>query len=91
MVIQGRCEEATPWAIRPTHGPNAHIHIYAIAAAILELAGRSEKAKNNASWVLEREPNYTVDVFQRSFPHKDEAHRENMLAALGRAGIPRRS
>ena len=89
LAIQGRYAEAAPWAIRATHEPNAHFHIYAIAAAVLELAGRSEDARNNASWVLRREPNYTVEVFRRSFPHKDEPRREEMLNALERAGIPR--
>lgn len=89
LVSQGRYEEAAPWTIRATQEPNAHFHIYAITAAVLELTGRSEEAKNNARWVLERQPDYSVQVFQRSFPHKDEAAREAMLAALARAGIPR--
>ncbi len=90
LASQGKYEEAAPWAIRATHEPNAHFHIYAIAAAVLELSGRSDDAKDNAGWVLKREPDYTVEVFQRSFPHKNEARREDMLSALVRAGIPRR-
>lgn len=89
LALQGNYEKAAPWAIGATHQPNAHFHIHAIAAAILELAGRSDDAKSNAEWVLRREPNYTVEVYQRSFPHKDEGHREAMLGALARAGIPR--
>ena len=89
LALRGEYEEAAPWAIRATHEPNAHFHIYAVAAAILELAGRSDDARNNSKWVLQREPGYSVEVFQRSFPHKDEARREAMLAALERAGIPR--
>jgi TolB-like protein len=88
LANRGRSEEAASWAIAATQEPNAHFHIYAVAAACLELAGRSADARNNAGWVLERQPAYTVDVFRRSFPHKDESARENFLAALGRAGLP---
>lgn len=89
LASQHRYDEAVAWAIRATHEPNAHFHIYAIAAACLELAGRSADARNNAGWVIERQPQYSVEVFRRSFPHKDEAAREPMLAALARSGIPR--
>jgi tetratricopeptide (TPR) repeat protein len=89
LANQGKYDEAAAWAIRATHEPNAHFHIYAIAAACLELAGRPADARNNARWVIERQPRYSVEVFRRSFPHKDEAAREPMLAALARAGIPR--
>src|SRR5690606_1570104 len=87
---RARIEEAASWAIAATQEPNAHFHIYAVAAACLEMAGRSADARNNAGWVLERQPGYTVDVFRRSFPHKEESAREAFLAALGRAGVPLR-
>ncbi|HEX6259963.1 MAG TPA: hypothetical protein VFZ51_04850 [Woeseiaceae bacterium] len=89
LANQGNYAEAASWAIRATQEPNAHFHIYAVAAACLELAGRPADARNNASWVLERQPGYTVDHFQRSFPHRDESARESFLVALQRAGIPR--
>jgi TolB-like protein/DNA-binding SARP family transcriptional activator len=87
LANQGKHEEAASWSIRATQEPNAHFHIYAVAAACLELAGRPADARNNARWVLDRRPDYTVEMFQRSFPHKDETSREPMLAALARAGI----
>jgi hypothetical protein len=89
LASQGKYDEAASWSIRGTQEPNAHFHIYAVAAACLELAGRSDDARNNARWVLDRRPEYTVEIFRRSFPHKDESSREPMLAALARAGIPR--
>lgn len=90
LANQRRYDEAAAWSIRGTQEPNAHFHIYAVAAACLELAGRAADARDNARWVLERRPDYSVAVFQRSFPQKDEASREPVLAALARAGIPRR-
>jgi len=89
LANQGNHDEAVAWAIRATHEPNAHFHIYAIAAACLKLAGREADASNNATWALQRRPDYTVEVFQRSFPHKDEEHRRPLLDALEAAGIPR--
>ena len=89
LANQGHYAEAASWAMRATQEPNAHFHIYAIAAACLELAGRSDDARNNAQWTIERQPRYSIDVFRRSFPHKNEAIREPFLSALERAGIPR--
>lgn len=90
LANQGRYDEAAAWSIRGTQEPNAHFHIYAVAAACLELAGRPAEARDNARWVLDRRPDYSVEVFRRSFPYKNEESREPVLAALGRAGIPRR-
>ncbi|MGH8167783.1 MAG: tetratricopeptide repeat protein, partial [Woeseiaceae bacterium] len=90
LANQGRYDEASVWAIRATHEPNAHCHIYAIAAMSLELAGRTADARDNARWAIERHPHYTVEVYRRSLPYKDEARSERILAALARAGIPQR-
>jgi tetratricopeptide (TPR) repeat protein len=89
LANQRQYAEAASWAIRATQEPNAHFHIYAIAAACLELACRSDDARNHARWAIERQPHYNLDAFRRSFPHKDEAAREPFVAALERAGIPR--
>ena len=88
LAHQGHYAEAAAWAVRATQEPNAHFHIYAIAAACLELAGRSDDARNNAKWVLARRPDYTVAMFQRSFPHSDEVRRQALLSALINSGIP---
>jgi len=87
---RGYYDDAASWAVQATHEPNAHFHIHAIAAGCLELAGRSAEARDNARRALRRQPAYSLAVFQRSFPHQDEHSREPMLAAMVRAGIPRR-
>jgi hypothetical protein len=89
LGTRGQYEEAVPWAIRATQEPNVHFHIYAIAASLLELVGRSDDARDNAGWVLNKAPDYSVSVFQRSFPHSDEAARKPLLQAMERAGLPR--
>ena len=38
LANQRRYDEAAAWSIRGTQEPNAHFHIYAVAAACLELA-----------------------------------------------------
>ncbi len=88
LVFEGKLEEAAAWSVRATNEPNAHFHIYAIAAGCLELAGRSEDAGNNAEWALARHPGYSTTVFRRSFPHSDELRRQPLIEAMHRAGIP---
>ena len=88
LANQGLFDEAAAWAVRATHEPNAHFHIYAIAAACLQLADRAQDARDNAAWVLKRRPDFNVEFFKRSFPHKDEAQRESFIRALRQAGIP---
>ena len=51
-------------------------------------AERAQDARDNAAWVLKRRPDFSVEVFKRSFPHKDEAQREPFILALQQAGIP---
>lgn len=89
LANQGLFDEAVAWAVRATHEPNAHFHIYAIAAACLQLAERSRDARDNAAWVLKRRPDFSVEFFKRSFPHKNETQREPFIQALLQAGIPR--
>jgi TolB-like protein/Flp pilus assembly protein TadD len=88
LAHQGRFEEAAAWALRATHEPNAHFHTYAVAAGCLELAGRRDEAREKAGWVMSRRPDFSLDVFRRSFPHKDESRRRHFINALSRAGIP---
>ncbi len=88
LAVEGDADAAATWAVRATHEPNAHFHIFAVAAACLQLAGRGDDAGRNVAHVLERHPRYTIDVFERSFPHKLESHRRLMSEALAGAGMP---
>lgn len=89
LAVEGRVDEAAAWSMQATFEPNAHFHIYAIAAACLELAGRSDEARKHMNRALDRHPKYTIAVFERSFPHRLERHRTLMSDALLRAGLPR--
>jgi TolB-like protein/DNA-binding SARP family transcriptional activator len=88
LALQGKFEEAATLAVRATLEANAHFHIYAIAAACLELAGRHEEARRNVQIALQRHSAYSRKVFFRSFPYKLPAQQEIMDSALARAGLP---
>jgi TolB-like protein/DNA-binding SARP family transcriptional activator/Tfp pilus assembly protein PilF len=87
LMVQGRLDEAATWAVQATLEPNAHFHIYANAAACLELVGRSDEARRNLRQALARHPGYDVATFERSFPHKLPRHQALISDALRRAGL----
>ncbi len=88
LAVTGRPEEAAAWAVRSTQQPNAHFHIFAIAAVCLQLVGRREEASRHVREVLERHPAYSLAVYERSFPHKSNHDRRVMGDALLAAGLP---
>lgn len=88
MTARGELDEAVRWAVSATLQPNAHFHIFAVAAICLELAGQREQASRQLARVLQRHPGYSREVFFRSFLHKQEARRQVMDDALRRLGLP---
>jgi hypothetical protein len=86
LAVTGQPREAVAWAVRATQAPNAHFHIFAIAAACLQLAGRREEAARNVRRAEEMHPGYTVTAFERSLPHKSDHDRRVMSDALLAAG-----
>lgn len=90
LAVTGDHGGAADWALRATHEPNAHFHIFAIAAACLQLAGRAEQAAGCVTQVLQRHPSYSVGEWERSFPHKSDRDRHVFSEALRRAGLPAR-
>ena len=87
LVSQEKYHDAAHWAVRATVEPNAHFHIFAIAAACLELDERHEEAGRYARLALEKHPGYSRKVFFQSFPYKLAHHRQRIYDALGRAGL----
>lgn len=63
----GAYDEAANWAIRAAARPNAHIHIHAIAAHCLAIAGRLEEAQQFVSFIRKSLPEYRVDDFLTAF------------------------
>jgi TolB-like protein/DNA-binding winged helix-turn-helix (wHTH) protein len=58
-----RFEEAADWGVKAAARPNAHPHIFAIAAYSLAMAGRLEEAHVQFAAVRDRSPAYSVDDF----------------------------
>jgi len=67
MARQGRLEEAAEWAVKAASRPNAHPHIYAIAAATLALAGQLDAARTHVAAIKRGRPQYGVGDFIGAF------------------------
>lgn len=67
LVRLGRIDEAAGWAIKAAARPNAHVHILAIAACCLSLAGRTNEALGFLPAIRKAQSSYRVDDFLASF------------------------
>jgi len=61
LVRLGRFDEAAEWGVKAAARPNAHAHIYGIAAYSLALAGRLEEARSYLGRIRSTVPGYDVD------------------------------
>ncbi|WP_096087310.1 hypothetical protein [Agaribacterium haliotis] len=80
--------EAADVAVAATLEPNAHFHIYAIAAAALSLAGRDAEARRYMAEAKKQHLNYRQRDFFQAFPNSSQAQIERLSWALGTAGLP---
>jgi TolB-like protein/DNA-binding SARP family transcriptional activator len=87
FMMQGQFELAASWAVNATIEPNAHYHIYAVAGACLQLAGRYSEAKRNIAIACKRHPGYTRKKFFESFPYKMRNDQQLISKALADAGL----
>lgn len=67
LVRLDRFEEAAEWGMKAASRPNAHVHILAIAAHCLSLAGRIEDARMHAARIRRQSPGYDVAHFLDTF------------------------
>ena len=67
LVRLGRFEEAAGWAVKAAARPNAHVHIRAIAAYSLALAGSREEARACAAAIRKALPGYGIADFLGAF------------------------
>lgn len=63
----GRFEEAAAWAVKAAARPNAHAHIYAMAAYTLALSGSVDESRVYAAATRRMWPHYTVSDFLCAF------------------------
>ncbi|MDZ5457621.1 transcriptional regulator [Azohydromonas lata] len=73
LMRLGRHEEAADWASRAAARPNAHVHIQAIAAHCLALAGRQAEAVALVAALHRQWPGYSVERFLAAFLMEAEA------------------
>jgi DNA-binding SARP family transcriptional activator len=67
LVRLGQPEEAADWAVKAAARPNAHVHILAIAACCLAMAGRVDDASGFLASIRKAVPSYRVDDFLAAF------------------------
>lgn len=60
LVRLGQLEEAAEWAVKAAARPNAHVHILAIAALCLAVAGRIDEALGFVAAIHRTHPSYRV-------------------------------
>lgn len=81
LVRLGRYEEASDWSLKAAARPNAHVHILAIAAHCLALAGRLEDARAHAARIRHQSPGYDVEHFLDTFRFDGDAQAAYRSAA----------
>ena len=82
----GEFDQAAEWAMKAAARPNAHVHIRAIAAYTLALAGRTVEAAAYFASVRRQIPGYGIDDFLTAMhfnPDDAAAYR----AAARRSGL----
>lgn len=67
LVRLGEFEKAADWAVKAARRPNAHPHIYGIAAYSLALAGRQDEARIHAQAIYRLQPGYRLADFLAAF------------------------
>lgn len=67
LVRLGAFAEAAQWGVKAAARPNAHVHILAIAAHCLALAGRIEEARTHVARIHALSPGYRLDDFLNTF------------------------
>jgi hypothetical protein len=69
----GNYEEAAMWGMKAAGRPNAHMHVVAIAAHCLALAGRVEEARAYTARIRAMSPSYGIDDFFTAFRFEKDA------------------
>ncbi|MCO5066176.1 MAG: transcriptional regulator [Rhizobiaceae bacterium] len=86
LVRLGSPQEGAEWALRAASRPNAHVHILALAAHCLAVAGRIDEARDYAARIKLRDPAYRVEDFLTTFRFAPQ-ERALYVKAGQRAGI----
>lgn len=80
LMRLGRHDEAADWALKAAARPNAHVHIRAIAAHALALAGRLDEARAVVAGMQRERPGYRVDDLLAAFRFAEDG--ESLVRAV---------
>ena len=86
-IVRGDYETAALWGHRATMAPNAHVHIYVIAAIAHELAGNRDQAEQCVAHLNRTSRSYNKEEFFRAFQLQDDETRALAQAALERLEV----
>jgi tetratricopeptide (TPR) repeat protein len=86
-AVRGQREAAAAWADRAVRAPNAHVHIYAIAAFTHELIGNRDKAAGYVGNIRRVQPAFARSDFAKAFLFRDGGIRGEIDGALARLGL----
>lgn len=86
LARQGQYAEAADWAVKAASRPNAHPHIYAIAASTLALSGQLDAARAHVAHIRQVRPQYGVQDFLDAFRFDPDSAALFRRAAAG-AGL----
>lgn len=86
LVRLGALEEGAEWAMRAASRPNAHVHIIALAAHCLAMAGQIDQAREYAARIRARDPSYRSENFLNTFRFGSE-ERAAYMSAAQKAGL----
>lgn len=67
LLRLGRTDEAADWALKAAARPNAHVHILAIAAHCLAMAGRPDEARRFRNAIRAVQPAYRAQDLLSAF------------------------
>ena len=83
MARQGQYAEVADWAVKAASRPNAHPHIYAIAACTLARAGQMDAARAHVAAIRRVRPGYGVHDFLDAFRFDGDGEAVFMRGAAG--------
>jgi TolB-like protein/DNA-binding winged helix-turn-helix (wHTH) protein len=86
-ALAGNGEEAATLADRAARQPNAHYHIYAIAAFCNATAGRHDAARQYIHRLGKAHPGYRIGDYFRAFPYRDDKLRVKIRQELLKLGL----
>ena len=85
-IVLGDYSTASDWCEKAIRQPNAHIHIYAVAAVAAQLAGNHDLAKQHMAFVHRTNPHYGLLDMLGCFQFRDNQTVSDLARAFSALG-----